>query len=145
MLDKKFFIKEGPIVRDKYRNHIFANAKDVNGKSFKGYSKEYGERKRANKFKRQSSKFAQSRAPVLTGDLLRDFGSIFNVVKNGFTMGWSKSGAIVESLKDRGRVLTEPKQPLPKGIIQYLSTKAHKYIDIKLGPNKTTIHRVGKK
>jgi hypothetical protein len=89
MLDKKFFDKEGPIIRDKYRKHIFAKGRDVNSRSFKGYSKEYGQLKRGNKFKRQASKYANSKAPVLTGDLLKDFGSVFDVSKNGVTFGWS--------------------------------------------------------
>ena len=93
MLDRKFWNKEGPIVRDKYRKHIFAKARDVNSRSFKGYTTEYGTRKRANKFKRQSSKFANTNAPVLTGDLLKDFGSHFKVGNRSVEFGWSTFGA----------------------------------------------------
>ena len=32
MLDLQFFLKIGPRVRDRYRDHIFRNAKDVFGK-----------------------------------------------------------------------------------------------------------------
>ena len=35
MLDKMFFLKIGPNVRDRYRKHIFQDAKDVFGKPFK--------------------------------------------------------------------------------------------------------------
>jgi hypothetical protein len=145
MLDKKFWDKEGPIIRDKYRKHIFAKARDVNSRSFKGYSKEYGERKRANKFKRQASKYANTKAPVLTGDLLKDFGSYFETGKNGVTFGWSTFGKRVEHLADNGRELTTESQPLPKGILKYLNHKADKYIENKLGPDKTKTITIGKK
>ena len=38
MLDSKFWYRVGPNVRNRYRTHIFDKAKDVYGKSFKGYS-----------------------------------------------------------------------------------------------------------
>ena len=144
MLDAKFFIRIGANVRDRYRDHIFRKAKDVYGRAFKKYSKEYGIKKRANTFKRQASQYANSNAPVLTSDLLRDY-SLIKTSSNGFQIGWATLGARVEHLKKMGRVLTAPNQPLPKGVITYLSTEAHKYIKKKLGPNKTTIHRIGKK
>ena len=72
MLDKTFFLRVGPNVRDRYREHIFVKAKDVFGKPFKAYTSKYGERKRANKFKRQASQYANSKAAVLTYDVLRD-------------------------------------------------------------------------
>ena len=143
MLDKKFWIKEGPIVRDKYRKHIFAKARDVNSKSFKGYTSKYGKRKRANEFKRQASKYANSKAPVLTGDLLKDF-TLISTSNTGFIVGWSTYGARVEHLAKNGRILTTSTQPLPKGIIQYLLSKSNRYIKKKLGPNTTKVIKIGK-
>ena len=144
MLDKKFYLKQGPIIRDKYRKHIFEKAKDVFDNTFKGYSQEYGEQKRANKFKRQMSKYANSTAPVLTGDLLRDF-SLIKVSDTGFQIGWSAFGARVGHLADKDRVLTKPTKALPTGVVSYLSKQAHKYIGKRLGKSKTTIHKIGKK
>ena len=37
MLDAQFFIKIGANVRDRYREHIFRKAKDINGNSFSKY------------------------------------------------------------------------------------------------------------
>ena len=145
MLDKKFWNKEGPIIVEKYRKHIFMKARDVNSRSFKGYTSEYGNRKKANKFKGQRSKFANSKAPVLTGQLLNDFGSHFKVGNRGVQIGWSTFGARVDHLEKMGRILTTKNQPLPKGIIQYLSHKADKYIDKKLGPDTTEVIKIGKK
>ena len=143
MLDKKFYTKLGANVRDKYRKHIFAKARDVYSRAFKGYTTEYGQRKKANKFKRQHGRSLNTKAPILTGDLLRDY-SLIKTMRNGFQIGWIKDGAKVTWLKKMGRVLTSPDQPLPRGIIQYIQTQGHSYIKKKLGPNKTTRHRIGK-
>ena len=144
MLDAKFFIRIGANVRNRYRKHIFQDAKDVFGKPFKAYTSKYGQNKRANKFKRQASQYANSNAPVLTSDLLRDY-SLIKTMRNGFQIGWATLGARVEALKKLGRVLTTPQQPLPDGVISYLSKEAHGYIKKKLGPNKTTTYKIGRK
>ena len=150
MLDQIFFLKVGPNVRDRYRDHIFKKALDVFDKPFKDYKKNkkgisvYGERKRANKFKRQASQYANSKAPVLTSDLLRDY-SLIKTASRGFQIGWTTLGARVEALKKMGRVLTSKSQPMPDGVIKYLHNEAHSYIKKRLGPNKTTIHRIGRK
>ena len=144
MLDKIFFLKVGPNVRDRYRDHIFKKALDVFGKPFKAYTSKYGERKRANKFKRQASDYASSNAPVLTSDLLIDY-SLIKTASRGFQIGWASLGARVEGLKKMGRVLTSSRQPLPDGVIKYLHNEAHSYIKKRLGPNKTTTYKIGKK
>ena len=144
MLDKKFFLKVGPNVRDRYRKHIFQDAKDVYGKPFDEYSTKYGERKRANKFKRQASQYAGSTAPVLTSDLLRDY-SLIKTLRGGFQIGWVSQGFKVKSLEKQGRVLTAPDQPLPKDEIKFLDREANKYIKKGLGKSKTTRHRIGRK
>ena len=144
MLDKMFFIKIGPNVRDRYRQHIFKKALDVFGKPFKAYTSKYGERKRANKFKRQASDYANSKAPVLTQQLLNDY-SLIKTASRGFQIGWTTLGARVEALKKMGRVLTSKSQPMPDGVIRYLHSEAHSYIKKRLGPNKTTTYKIGKK
>ena len=144
MLDQIFFLKVGPNVRDRYRDHIFKKALDVFGKPFKAYTSKYGERKRANKFKRQASDYASSNAPVLTSDLLRDY-SLIKTASRGFQIGWTTLGARVEALKKMGRVLTSKSQPMPDGVIRYLHSEAHTYIKKRLGPNKTTTYKIGKK
>ena len=144
MLDKTFFLRVGPNVRDRYREHIFVKAKDVFGKPFKAYTSKYGERKRANKFKRQASQYAGTNAPVLTSDLLRDY-SLIKTASRGFQIGWTTLGARVEWLKKMGRVLTSKSQPMPDGVIKYLHNEAHGYIKKRLGPNKTTTYKIGRK
>ena len=144
MLDKTFFLRVGPNVRDRYRQHIFKKALDVFGKPFKAYTSKYGERKRANKFKRQASDYANSKAPVLTQQLLNDY-SLIKTASRGFQIGWTTLGARVEALKKMGRVLTSKSQPMPDGVIRYLHSEAHSYIKKRLGPNKTTTYKIGRK
>ena len=144
MLDREFFTKLGANVRDKYRKHIFAKARDVYSKSFKGYTQDYKKYKSKGDNFRQMREYANTHAPVFTGDLLRDY-SLIKTMRNGFQIGWIKDGAKVTWLKKMGRVLTSPDQPLPRGIIQYIQTQGHSYIKKKLGKNKTTIHKIGKK
>ncbi len=144
MLDKTFFLRVGPNVRDRYRQHIFKKALDVFGKPFKAYTSKYGQRKKANKFKRQASQYAGTKAPVLTSDLLRDY-SLIKTASRGFQIGWTTLGARVEALKKMGRVLTSKSQPMPDGVIRYLHSEAHSYIKKRLGPNKTTTYKIGRK
>ena len=143
----------GPNVRDRYRKHIFGSdasgkyvqqAKDVFGKTFKSYKTEYSKRKKADKFKRQASSFKSSTNPVLTSDLLRDY-SLIKTMSNGFQIGWTTLGARVEALKKMGRVLTSKSQPMPQGVIVYLNSQAHSYIKKRLGKNKTTRYKIGRK
>ena len=142
MLDKIFFLKVAPNVRDRYREHIFKKALDVFGKPFKAYTSKYGQAKRANKFKRQASQYAGSKAPVLTSDLLRDF-SLIKTTSGGFQLGFTTYGARVKHLKKMGRVLSASNQPLPDGVIKYLSKEARLYINKKLPKGKKT-YRIGK-
>ena len=144
MLDATFFRKVGPEIRDLYRLSIFRDAKDVFGKPFKAYTSKYGQAKRANKFKRQASQYAGTNAPVLTSDLLRDY-SLIKTASRGFQIGWTTLGARVEWLKKMGRVLTSKSQPMPDGVIKYLHNEAHGYIKKRLGPNKTTTYKIGRK
>ena len=134
MLDKTFFTKVGPNARDRYRKHIFQDAKDVYDKPFKDYKKNkkgisvYGQRKRANKFKRQASQYANSKAPILTSDLLRDY-SLVKTLRDGFQIGWTTLGDRVLWLAKMGRFLTTPQKPLPDKVSDYLMKEAKVYIE----------------
>ena len=141
-INANFFRRLGANVRDRYREHIFGKAKDVHGKPFKKYSSKYAERKVANKFKRQASNYASSKAPVLTSDLLRDF-TLVSADRGGFKVGWASQGAKIKWLKKLGRVLSASNQPLPQGIIQYISSEVRPYINKKLPKGKKT-YRIGK-
>ena len=136
-----FFRRLGANVRDRYREHIFGKAKDVHDKPFKQYrSKQYAERKAANKFKRQASNYASSKAPVLTSDLLRDF-SLIRTSRGSFELGWVTHGAKVKWLAKVGRELTTKRQPFPDKLNKYMEREVFKAIEKSL-PNKTTRHKL---
>ena len=144
MLDKEFFTDVATTIRDRYRNHIFEKGLDVFGRKFKGYSSDYGKRKRGNKILRQSSKYANSTAPVLTEDFLKDF-SLIRVTNTGFQLGWGIYGARVKHLADRGRFVTHPKQPLPEPIINYMMKEVCPFIAKKKLPKSSTKrYKIGK-
>ena len=144
MIDNNDFIKIGANVRDNYRTHIFTNALDVNDKKFSDYKEPYRSRKRSGKIKRQASQTANTTAPILTTDLMRDFGSIYSTSNTGFKMGWSVYGARVESLVKGKRLLTTKEKALPDGVVKVLNKEVDMAIKKKLGGNKTTIHRIKK-
>ena len=165
MLDSKFWYRVGPNVRNRYRTHIFDKAKDVYGKSFKGYSNRgskwvtinvkksfkkdapkegysYSQAKKGRMFPRQDDAYANKNSPVLTGDLYKDF-TLVKVSPNGFQIGWTTHGAKIKWLKKMGRVLTASNQALPKDVIKYLNTEAKKEIKKKL-PKGKKVYKVGK-
>ncbi len=155
MLDKQFFLKVGPKVRNNYRKHIFGadatgqyiqQAKDVYDKKFNTYKEPYGSRKRADKFKRQASSFKSSTNPVLTSDLFKDF-ILFKTSDTGFQLSFASRGAIVKSLNDKGRVLTAEDQPLPKSTINFMLKEINTFIENKAKKTfpKSKTFKVGKK
>ena len=136
VLDRKFFLELGPNVVNLYREHTFDNAKDINDKTFKKYSKEYGELKRARKLPKQEEvQFSQTTAPVVTGDLYRDFKFI-KATSSGFSFGTVTEGGKVEALKKMGRVMYTSKDPVPKHIEEFIDTEVEEYADKQLGKIK---------
>lgn len=139
MLDRKFFKKIRTDVVMKYRKHIFdpagsgAKARDVFGKAYKAYKQSY--KKPTGNLKRQSKEFANSKAPVLTGDLLKDYQFI-KFLSNGFQFGFPTEGAKVKSLAQQGRVISTDKQPAPKSVLNFIMQEADKYVEKELGKNK---------
>ena len=118
MLSLKFMDKMSMKLRKLYESHTFQRGKDVYGRPFKAYSKEYGERKRANSFKNQSAQFANTTSPVLTGDLMGD--STEFATPTSFGLRFASHGAKFKNLKKMGRVLSDTNQPLPKTIIKII-------------------------
>ena len=141
MLDHKFFKEVGTQIREAYRTHTFTNALDVNDKSFKGYKDPYKSLKQSGKLPRQQQGFGKLNSPIVSTDLLRDFGTIYKTSESGFQMGWSSKGAVVEGLVKKGRLLTTKEKALPKAIEKLLDIEQEKYVDKKLGPNKTFRYR----
>ena len=136
VLDREFFLELGPNVVNLYREHTFDNAKDINDKTFKKYSKEYGELKRAGNLPRQEEvQFKNTTAPVSSGDLYRDFKFI-KATSSGFSFGTVSEGGKVEALKKMGRVMYTSKDPVPSHIDDFVEKEVAEYADKQLGKIK---------
>ena len=142
MLDRKFFRSLSNAIRKDYVDHIFNKGKDVYGRSFKGYSKEYGIRKRANEFKRQSSAFASKKSPVLTGDFMNDAKP--SSTSGSASVKWASFGAGVNQLDKMGRLLTHDRQPLPRRIIRMIDSRVDKEIKKQFPKNKKVVIKIQK-
>ena len=142
MLDKMFFKSLANVIRKDYVNHIFDKGKDVFGRSFKGYTTEYGTRKRANEFKRQSGAFANKTSPVLTGDFMNDAKP--SSTSGSASVKWAAHGSRVEHLAKMGRKVTDNRQPFPKNIIRMIDARVDKEIKRQFPKNKKVKIKIGK-
>ena len=142
MLDRKFFRSLSNAIRKDYVDHIFNKGKDVYGRSFKRYSKEYGIRKRANDFKRQSSAFASKKSPVLTGDFMNDAKP--SNTSNSASVKWAAYGSRVEHLAKMGRKVTDKRQPLPKKVIKMIDSRVDREIKKQFPKNKKVVIKIEK-
>ena len=135
MLDSKFFKQIARDVVPMFRKHTFMDALDVKGKKFKAYSTKYGQAKRTGKLKRQATEFANSTAPVLSSDLLRDYKFI-KTIQSGFQFGFPTQGGKVLNLARMGRVISTDADPIPKKLENFIMKEATKYVQRKLDKNK---------
>ena len=163
MLDRKFFDKNAANIVARYRKFIFdpagggAKARQVDGRTYPKYSKKgenvgwrtigtgenrkavfidsYANKKKSAKLKRSDSEFAQSNAPVLTGDLLKDFQG-FKLIGGGFRFGTPTQGGKVKSLAKLGRLISSNSKPIPDKVAKYIIKQADKYAIKRLGKNK---------
>ena len=140
MLDISFFKKINQEVVTRYRIHIFGTksrgmkAKDIDDNEYPDY-KDSGVIKSKGTGRRQSAKYKLSKAPVFTGDLLKDF-QLRKTNSSGFSFGTVAWGAKVKSLANLGRVISREGKALPKKIEKYIMDQANKYVKQKLGKIK---------
>ena len=85
--------------------------------------------------KPQDKKFKNSKAPVLTGDLYKDYG-FQKYIPNGFSLGFKTEGAKVKRLAELGRVLSSESTPIPKSVQKFILLEANKYVVRELGKIK---------
>ena len=126
MLDAKFWETIGIDIVACYRRHIFdpdghgANAEDIHGIPYEEYSKKnepynYGTAKKTGKLYRQASRFKNSTAPVLTGDLALSIKGFkkFKSHSTGFGFGSVTQRGKIKQLANMGRVIYTENKPLP--------------------------------
>ena len=130
MLDKAFFSKLGAEVSMKFLKHIFdpagggSGAKDVYGKVYKSYSSGYDKAKKTGGLKGidgkpQDPKFKSSKAPVLTGDLMRSFKTT-GALSEGFGFGTITRRGRVKKLIDMGRPVSTNEKPVPDEVAKFI-------------------------
>ena len=106
-------------VKNKGRHYIFdkTSPKDAYGRPFKEYSAGYKKSKNTGKMFRQDSSFANSKAPILTGDLWEDLDHSVDAKRNTIFLGWNAHANKIDWLKKNGRILTDDRYPLPKAVV----------------------------
>ena len=140
MLDISFFQNINQEVVTRYRIHTFGTksrgqlARDVDDNEYPDY-KDLGATKSKGTGRRQSAAYKLSKAPVFTGDLLKDF-QLRKTDSSGFSFGTVAWGAKVKSLANLDRVISREGKALPKKIETYIMKEADKYVKQKLGKIK---------
>ena len=130
MLDRKFFNKLANEVIMKYRKHIFdpdgggAKAKDVYNKDYPKYSASYGSAKRTGQLSGidgtpQDQKFKDSKAPVLTGQLMRSFLNVKST-DTGFGFGTITERGKLKKLANMNRVISANEKPVPDDVAEFI-------------------------
>ena len=116
MLSKKFFKRLGIKALKMYKEQIFDRATDVKGNKFRGYSSEYGEKKRAGTLPRQWAGSKGTTAPVVSQGFKHNL-KFRGATNNQFKIGWDSEGGIVNHLAKLGRLVTTKKDPFPKDVV----------------------------
>ena len=154
MLDKKFFNELGKETSLKYRQLVFdpkgggENAKDVYGDKYDEYNNpedenSYGVRKRSGNLYRQASKFKDSNAPVLTGDLALSIKGFkkFKSHSTGFGFGSVTQKGKIKSLAKKGRVIYTKQKPLPDKCSKFLMKELDKDVNDEFKKIRKAIRR----
>ena len=119
LFNSKFYKDLGNNLVNQYRHHIFdkSSPKDAYGRPFKEYSAGYKKSKNTGKMFRQDSSYANSKAPILTGDLWEDLNHSVDAKNNTIYLGWNAHANKIDWLKKNGRILTDARYPLPKAVV----------------------------
>ena len=131
MLDKKFINKLALETRTLYRKLVFdpagggKGAKDVYGKDYKKYSSSYKTAKESGELKRQSGKFKDSQAPVLSGDLLNAFDTL-KTDSTGFGFGAIGQRGKIKRLNSMGRAVSTNEKPVPDEVVKFIMKEMDK-------------------
>ena len=123
-----FWKKLGDEVAERIRVHTTVGGKDVNNKTFKGYSSGYAIAKASGRFKRQSSRSTKPNL-TLTGDMMRNLQTR-SATNDGVIIGWSGTNAEkVKWNEDMGRTVTTERKPVSKGIERFIDKQINATID----------------
>ena len=129
-----------------YRHHTFdkGNPKDVYDRKFKPYSTGYKISKGSGKLRRQDSSYSDSVAPVVSGDLMLDTNASSAPQENAIYIGWTTHAYKVDSLREKGRVLTDTNKAMPDSVMKKLMPEFNKHLK-KVMPKGSQTIIIGKK
>ena len=146
LFDRTAFRHFETVVSNEYRKVTFdkSNPKMSNDKKFPNYSKSYGIRKTGNKLKRQDGGYTNSTAPVVSGDLMIDTKSDFNVKEQAIYIGWTAHAYKLEHLRKNGRFLTSHTHPINPRVIKKLMPSFNRELK-RIMPKGTHTIKIGKK
>ena len=116
MLSKSFFERLGKKVIKMYKAHIFDRATDVRGNRFRGYSAEYGAKKRAGQLTGQFADTANTTAPMVTKAFYNDL-MLRSATTKGWKLRWTSRGGLVNHLARMGREVTTDDKPYPTDVV----------------------------
>ena len=147
LFNKTFWNHFGSVAVNEYRHYIFdkSSPRMSNDRPFPVYSDKY--KKKTGKLKRQDTSFANSKAPLLTGDLMRNTNHSTDAKNNAIYIGWNAEANKVKWLRemDRPRILTSKAHPFPKKITGQKLMKLFNQHLKKVMPKGTRTTTIGKK
>ena len=146
LFDRTAFRHFETVMSNEYRKVTYdkSNPRMSNDEKFPKYSKPYEARKKNNKIKRQNSSYANSTAPIATGDLMLDTNSDFNVREQAIYIGWTSHANKLEWLRKNGRFLTSRSNPINPRVIKKLMPSFNKQLK-RIMPKGTHTIKIGKK
>ena len=147
LFGKEFYNRLAGVAVNEYRKITFdkSSPKMANKQPFPKYtSKSYQNRKQTNKLKRQDSSYANSTAPVVSGDLMIDTKSDFNVKEQAIYIGWTAHAYKLEHLRKNGRFLTSHTHPINPRVIKKLMPSFNRELK-RIMPKGTHTIKIGKK
>ena len=122
LFDKKFWDTFEAVAVNEYRKIIFdkSNPRMSNDKPFPAYSKGYEKAKATGDLRLQDRSYANSKAPILSGNLMLDTKSSADPKTFSVFIGWSSHAYKVDHLRDNGRILTDNNNPYPDSAMKKL-------------------------
>ena len=146
LFNKEFFQTLSGVAVNEYRKITFdkSNPKMANKQPFPKYSKGYENRKQTNKLKRQDSSFANSTAPVVTGDLMLDTKASAAPKEDAIYIGWSSHAYKLDHLRKNKRILTSKTYPINPDVIKKMMPSFNKELK-RIMPKGSQTITIGKK
>ena len=148
LFGKGAYEKLAALAVDQYRKITFDvnNPRMANKKKFPKYKKPYEKIKESNQLNRQDGGYAQSTAPVVSGDLMLDTKGDYSLKDNSVYIGWNAHANKIDWLRDMKpkRILTSKQYPINPDVVKKMMPQLNKELK-KSMPKGTNTISIGKK